>query len=211
MGVSLLYRLTSDSRIVKYVSLLAIAQMVPHHAHLLYEHEDALLSTLDDVDTLIRLRGLEILSAIVTKSNVERVMNKLFEQLLPAQTSAKDALTSGTKSTPKNYTRQLAQEIIKICKKDHYTNIPSFSWLINVIMQLAKVVPPSRSSEGIDELGEEFSQLLVDIAVNYPQTRQYATNVMHEMLVEYVETDIPVGMISDLLPAAVFITGEYAM
>ncbi|TIC17509.1 ARM repeat-containing protein [Wallemia mellicola] len=203
--------LDEEDQNLKYVSLLAIAQMVPHHAHLLYEHEDALLSTLDDVDTLIRLRGLEILSAIVTKSNVERVMNKLFEQLLPTQTSAKDALTGGTKSTPKNYIRQLAQEIIKICKKDHYTNIPSFSWLINVIMQLAKVVPPSRGSEGIDELGEEFSQLLVDIAVNYPQTRQYATNVMQDMLVEYVETDIPVSMVSDLLPAAVYITGEYAM
>lgn len=198
---------------MKYVSLLAIAKMVPTHAYLLHEYEDALLSTLEDPDTLIRLKGLEILSSMVTKENVERIMNNLFEQLLPSATSASDSLKKSSKSIPKSYTRQLARHILNICKRDHYTNIPSFSWLVNVIVQLAKIVPDDRNNpNGIDELGNELSETLLEIAVGYPQTRQYATSVMYSVLEEYVDIDNKnVGMMVDLLPAAVYISGEYAM
>ncbi|TIB29963.1 hypothetical protein E3P84_03514 [Wallemia ichthyophaga] len=245
----------SDEGKVKYVALLAIAQMIPTHAHLLHAHQDDLLSTLDDPDLTIRLQGLKVVSAIVTTENVEPVMNKLFEQLVPTRPDAAASLKdpringsgSGNTNTP-SYTRKLAHTVLDICKRDQYTNIPSFAWLIDVVVQLAKVVPgvemdgdTGRDATSKDDLATCLQSTFLEIPVTYPQTREYSVNISLSLLGEYVEssnggssgssgsssssssigdgTDVgsssSSGVMSSIkhamLPAAVYILGEYAM
>lgn len=195
---------------VKYVALLAIAQMIPSHAHLLHAHEYDLLSTLDDPDLSIRLQGLEVVSTIVTAANVEPVMNKLFEQLVPPKADAAASLRATPTTFTPSYVRRLAQTILDICKRDHYTNIPSFGWLINVVVQLSKVVP---GTDDEDELAKALQSTLIELAVMYPQTREYSVSVSLSLLGEYVEstTNNNSSIAREMLPAAIYILGEYAM
>lgn len=50
---------------VKYIALLAMAKIVPTHPELVAEHQDMILSSVDDQDVSIRMRALDLLSAMV--------------------------------------------------------------------------------------------------------------------------------------------------
>ena len=51
---------------VKYIALLALAKIVPSHPHLLAEYEARILSSIDDQDLSIRMRALDLISAMVS-------------------------------------------------------------------------------------------------------------------------------------------------
>lgn len=74
--VSLL--LISDSAIintptVKYIALMAMVRIVPSHPHLVAEYQDMILSSVDDQDISIRMRALDLVTAMVRHSVIEMV------------------------------------------------------------------------------------------------------------------------------------------
>ena len=50
---------------VKYIALLAMVKIVPTHAALVAEYQDMILASVDDVDISIRMRALDLVSAMV--------------------------------------------------------------------------------------------------------------------------------------------------
>lgn len=50
---------------VKYIALLAMAKIIPTHPHLITEYQDIILSSINDPDVSIRVRALDLLSAMV--------------------------------------------------------------------------------------------------------------------------------------------------
>jgi AP-3 complex subunit delta-1 len=50
---------------VKYIALLAMVKIVPSHPHLVAEHQDTILASVDDQDISIRMRALDLISAMV--------------------------------------------------------------------------------------------------------------------------------------------------
>ncbi len=55
---------------VKYIALLALVKIVPSHPHLVAEYQDDVLSSIDDADVSIRMRALELTSAMVSLHTV---------------------------------------------------------------------------------------------------------------------------------------------
>ena len=50
---------------MKYIALLALAKIVPTHRHLVAEYQDMIFSSVSDQDFSIRMRSLDLLSAMV--------------------------------------------------------------------------------------------------------------------------------------------------
>lgn len=50
---------------VKYIALLAMVKIVPTHPELVAEYQDMIVSSVDDQDVSIRMRALDLLSAMV--------------------------------------------------------------------------------------------------------------------------------------------------
>lgn len=51
---------------MKYIALLALVKIVPSHPHLLAEYQDTILASVNDQDITIRLRALDLISAMVS-------------------------------------------------------------------------------------------------------------------------------------------------
>ena len=54
---------------MKYIALLALVKIVPSHPHLLSDYESRILSSIDDQDLSIRMRALDLVSAMVRRAN----------------------------------------------------------------------------------------------------------------------------------------------
>jgi AP-3 complex subunit delta-1 len=52
---------------VKYIALLAMAKIAPSHPHLVAEHQDTILTSVKDQDISIRMRALDLVSAMVSE------------------------------------------------------------------------------------------------------------------------------------------------
>lgn len=50
---------------VKYIALLAMVKIVPSHPDLLTDYQDTILASVDDQDISIRMRALDLVSAMV--------------------------------------------------------------------------------------------------------------------------------------------------
>ena len=50
---------------MKYIALLAMVKIVPSHPQLVAEHQDTILASVDDQDISIRMRALDLVSAMV--------------------------------------------------------------------------------------------------------------------------------------------------
>lgn len=50
---------------MKYIALLAMVKIVPSHPHLVAEHQDTILTSVDDQEISIRMRALDLVSAMV--------------------------------------------------------------------------------------------------------------------------------------------------
>jgi AP-3 complex subunit delta-1 len=51
---------------VRYIALLAMVKIIPTHPHMVSEYQDEILESLDDPDVSIRMRALELVSAMVS-------------------------------------------------------------------------------------------------------------------------------------------------
>ena len=60
----------SNARIqVKYIALLALTKIVPTHPHLVAEYESQILESINDPDLSIRMRALDLLSAMASQDS----------------------------------------------------------------------------------------------------------------------------------------------
>lgn len=60
---------------VKYIALLAMAKIVPTHPHLVAEYQDTILASVSDQDISIRMRALDLVSAMVCQ--IARLLTSL--------------------------------------------------------------------------------------------------------------------------------------
>lgn len=52
---------------MKYIALLAMTKIVPTHPHLVSEYESRILASIDDQDLSIRMRALDLISAMACR------------------------------------------------------------------------------------------------------------------------------------------------
>ena len=59
---------------MKYIALLAMVKIVPTHPHLIAEYQDMIMSSVNDPDISIRLRALDLVSAMVSARYFNNMM-----------------------------------------------------------------------------------------------------------------------------------------
>ncbi len=122
------------------------------HPKAVAEHRDLIVNCLDDEDTTIRLRALDLLEGMVTKKNIVDIVRKLLSHIEKAdQQSYKDAIV---------------EKIISICSKNSYGHITDFEWYISVLLELAHV-------NGTQH-GELIASQLMDVVIRVEVIRPFA-------------------------------------
>ncbi|KAL5536063.1 APL5 [Sanghuangporus sanghuang] len=212
---------------LKYIALLALAKIVPSHPHLVAEYESRIMVSINDQDLSIRMRALDLISAMVHPNNLQSIVQQLLSHLTVPEstyttvisaTQSLSAAVSGTSSAPSTaspaqvspaYRETLARRILSLCSADLYGNVSDFEWYVSVLVDLAYV---SRAP-----VGEAIRDQLVDIAVRVRQVRRYAVQVSMKLLAD--ETFLAGGEpgldnegsgCQEVLWAAAWICGEYA-
>ncbi|KAF7307227.1 AP-3 complex subunit delta [Mycena indigotica] len=204
---------------LKYIALLALVKIVPTHPHLVAEYQDTILASVNDHDMSIRMRALDLVSAMVTSHNIQSIVQQILSHLvadssttaLPtaAQSLAQQA-NSPTISTPHisptqspAYRLVLSQRILHICSQSLYENITNFEWYLSVLVDLAHIA-------NVD-VGAQIRDQLVDVVGRVKGVRRYAVKLMYTLLCDdtILHNAREEGSCSEVLWAAAWICGEY--
>ncbi|KIJ53612.1 hypothetical protein M422DRAFT_222276 [Sphaerobolus stellatus SS14] len=210
---------------LKYIALLALVKIVPSHPHLVAEYQETILASVDDPDISIRMRALELVSEMVTLSNLQSIIQQLLTHLInptTSQPSASHALSLLTSSitpsitslpassplTSPAYRHLLTHRILSITSKDNYANVDDFEWYFAVLVDLAYVSPVP---------GTALRDTLIDVAVRVRVIRGHAIKLCSRLLGDdaFISNAASTGGAesegsAEVLWAAAWICGEYS-
>lgn len=203
---------------LKYIALLAMVKIVPTHPHLVAEHQDTILSSVDDEDISIRMRALDLLSALVNRDNLQSIVQQLLSHLVKPESSAipsavqslsqhiipsTPAKSPGAPSQSTPYRLVLSQRIMTMCSQNTYDNVSDFEWYLSVLVDLAYV-------SNVD-IGTQIRDQLVDVVGRVRAARSYAVKLMVKVLSDdtFLLHAGEQGSCSEVLWAAAWICGEF--
>ncbi|THH19000.1 hypothetical protein EW146_g2089 [Bondarzewia mesenterica] len=205
---------------LKYIALLAFVKIVPSHAHLVAQYQDMILSSVNDQDISIRMRALDLLSAMTNRDNLQSIVQQLLSHLvhpdpasLPtaAQSLAQNAVSISPSNlkTPVNpsqspaYRLILSQRILSMLSQDTYSNITDFQWYLSVLVDLAYVASV--------DVGSQIRDQLVDIVGRVRAVRRWAVELMIRLLSDetFLLNAKEEGSCAEVLWAAAWICGEH--
>ncbi|KAI0828832.1 Ap3d1 protein [Trametes gibbosa] len=205
---------------LKYISLLALVKIVPTHAELVAEYQDMVLSSVNDEDISIRMRALDLVSAMVSRHNLQPIVQQLLSHLVKAESSALPSASAtllqfaGSLPPPvvqpgvspaqsPAYRITLAQRILTLGAQGVYDNVTDFEWYISVLVDLAYVARVN--------IGSEIRTQLVDIAGRVRGARRYAVQFMVKLVTDdgFLHNASEEGGCPEVLWAAAYICGEF--
>ncbi|KAF7792545.1 hypothetical protein EIP86_003586 [Pleurotus ostreatoroseus] len=206
-----------DDQNLKYIALLALVKIVPTHPYLVAEYQDMIMSSINDQDISIRMRALDLISAMANRDNLQSIVQQLLSHLVRNETtplpSAVQSLTqtSAPASTKRAnapsqspaYRLILSQRILALCSQGMYENISDFEWYLSVLVDLAYVASA--------DIGSEIRDQLVDVAARVKGARRYAVQLMVKLLCDdtFLLNAGEEGSCAEVLWAAAWICGEY--
>ncbi|KAK7464464.1 AP-3 complex subunit delta [Stygiomarasmius scandens] len=202
---------------LKYIALLAMVKIVPTHAYLVSQYQDTIMASVSDQDMSIRMRALDLVSAMVNQSNLQSIVQQLLSHLVTDHSAAPTAAQSlaqnvaspnSTKgfSSPSQtpaYRLILAQHILDMCSHDTYDNVTNFEWYLSVLVDLAHVANVN--------IGAQIRDQLVDVVTRVRGARRFAVKLMYTLLSDdsMLRNAHEEGSCSEVLWAAAYICGEY--
>ncbi|KAI8990678.1 Ap3d1 protein [Trametes punicea] len=204
---------------LKYIALLAMVKIVPTHPELVAEYQDMILSSVNDEDISIRMRALDLVSAMVSRHNLQPIVQHLLSHLvkseptaLPSASQTLSQITSPSApaarpnmspSQSPAYRLTLAQRILALGLQDVYDNVTDFEWYISVLVDLAYVARVN--------IGAEIRDQLVDITGRVRGARRYAVQYMVKLLTDdaFLYKASEDGGCPEVLWAGAWICGEY--
>ncbi|KAG9012942.1 AP-3 complex subunit delta [Tulasnella sp. JGI-2019a] len=171
---------------LKYIALLALVKIVPSHPHFVAEYQRFILSSIGDADISIRMRAMDLLSAMVDRDNLQTIVQHLLSQLSPQsdvmQPTASEVLrraTSGSStsifsSLSPAYRVDVCRRIIEMCSRDMYSNISDFEWYLSVLVDLTYV-------SGVD-VDDDITSQILDVVVRVRAVRSFAVGLLAKIL-----------------------------
>ncbi|CAH8638345.1 unnamed protein product [Schistosoma rodhaini] len=176
---------------LKYLGLLAMRKILLYHPQSVQPHKDLILGCLDDKDESIRLRALDLLHGMVSKTNLMDIVKHLMIHI-------------GSSSSGLHYRNELLSKVVYICSQDNYRNVTSFEWYVTVLVELA-------STDGIRN-GDLLAAQLIDVSIRVPTVRTFCVEQMAILLdiSQSLTSGGKQNAIQETLRAAAWICGEYA-
>ncbi|KAM0754395.1 Adaptor protein complex AP-3 delta subunit [Meredithblackwellia eburnea MCA 4105] len=208
---------------LRYISLLALAKILPTHPHLVATHHETILNCVDDPDMSIRMRALDLVEGLVDRKSLQTIVERLTSHLQPSATTSSETATSRLQAAagaaaavpppPKlspAYRVSLVSLILRMCSQSTYANVSNFEWYIDTLVDLAYLslsLPPD--ANGVT-LGSKLRDQLVDVSARVRAIRPYAVKKMADLLGDesFLEGGDGAGVI-EVLGAAAWICGEY--
>jgi len=184
---------------LKYLGLVGFGSLLQSQPNVLHSHSECrtlILKCLSDEDVTIRTRSLGLLKFMATQRNLVDLITQLLGHVEAA---------SG------EYRCEVVEEIISLCSSNKYELVLDFAWYVDVLVVLASV-------RGLDDCqGEAIAKQWMDVAWRVLPVRSYAVRKSVEVLIRrgrYTgakeDSDSGQHIISEVLPAAAWIVGEYS-
>ncbi|CDI97079.1 Clathrin coatomer adaptor adaptin N terminal [Echinococcus multilocularis] len=176
---------------LKYLGLLAMGKILRHHPKSVQAHKDLILTCLDDRDESIRLRALDLLHGMVSRTNLLEIVRSLVRHLSAPEIGA-------------HFRAELITTVVRICSQGNYQYVLSFEWYISVLLELAQL--------NLNRDGELLANQLLDVAVRVASVRPFAVSQMAIFLrsCKGMITHSNQASLHDVIYAAAWICGEYA-
>eukprot|EP01114_Cavostelium_apophysatum_P002110 TRINITY_DN1183_c0_g1_i5.p1 TRINITY_DN1183_c0_g1~~TRINITY_DN1183_c0_g1_i5.p1 ORF type:complete len:1154 (-),score=375.58 TRINITY_DN1183_c0_g1_i5:267-3728(-) len=175
---------------LKYLGLLALNNIMKIHPKAVAEHRDLVLNCLEDQDTSIRLRALDLLEGMVGKRNIVDIVRKLLENIEKAESG--------------QYKDALVEKIISICSKNSYQSVGDFEWYISVLMELAHTTGTAH--------GNLISAQFMDVIIRVNVVREFGVRNMLSLLRDssLLSDNLKEGANCEVLYAAAWAVGEFS-
>ncbi|KAJ3220829.1 AP-3 complex subunit delta-1 [Clydaea vesicula] len=156
---------------LKYLGLFALSKLLKIRPNASQTYKEIVLACLDDSDSSIRTRSLEIICAMVNEDNLIDIVNKLLSQLISSDAGANP---NQCLNFDQVYRENIVKKVISISSKDLYRYVSDFEWYIKVLYQIA-------TCQGIS-LGKEISDQLIDVTVRVQEVKVFTDKQMLESL-----------------------------
>ncbi|SPO00690.1 related to APL5 - AP-3 complex subunit, gamma-adaptin, 107 KD [Cephalotrichum gorgonifer] len=231
---------------LKYVALLAFNKIVVTHPFLVSQQEDVILECIDSPDITIRIKALDLVQGMVSPDNLLSVVSRLMKQLRASQPprtdqdsgnewvgdSDEDANTDSPRPRPSTHEPLLPEEyqidiigrILRMCSQNNYSSITDFDWYLDVLTQLVRLAPSSRTLEQQQEdpgfstsrstagdvaetIGNELRSVAVKVRAMRGATVRAADLILQQLL---LETPLEQRISSMALKSIIWVLGEYA-
>lgn len=173
---------------LKYLGLVAMAGIMQSYPKGVAEHRDLILTCLEDDDTTIRMRALQLITGMVNKKNLQIVITKLLEYHATAEGQYKD---------------DLLERIVFICSQQNYKFITDFEWYLSVLIDLTGTAGSKQ--------GSLVREQLLDVCVRVEVVRPFACAQMLKVLrdTNLMSDSATEGGMCEVLTAAAWVVGEY--
>lgn len=92
-----------------------MGKILRHHPKSVQVHKDLILACLDDRDESIRLRALDLLHGMVSRSSLAEIVRSLVRHL-------------SSEDIGPHFRAELIATVVKICSQENYQYVMSFEW-----------------------------------------------------------------------------------
>ncbi|KAI8914135.1 adaptin N terminal region-domain-containing protein [Gorgonomyces haynaldii] len=183
---------------LKYLGLVSLVELLKTRPKAVQDHRDIVFKCLEDGDSTIRARALDIIYGMVDASNIFGIVKHLLVHLASSLTSDTNAPSEEIQDRT-----LVARKIVQACSKDTFVNITNFEWYITVLVDLGyckNVV-----------IGPLIRDQLIDVCSRVREVRPFAVQAMCKLIVEreLYKTLSKENNQIDILTGAAWICGEY--
>lgn len=146
---------------VKYLGLYILAKLLAANPRAVLEHKEVVLKCLEDADSSIRLRALDIVTGMVTQKNLKELVKRLIQHLVPSEkNTALDAI----------YRTEVVNRIVTLCSQDTYELVLDFEWYVDVLVDLVHYSGVNAS--------KQLNTQLMDVGIRVGAVREYVVQMM---------------------------------
>ncbi len=173
---------------LKYLGLVGLVSLQASNPKAVVEHRALILQCLCDDDVTIRSRALSLLTGMVTKKNLQELVDQLMQHV---------ALSDG------KYRDELIGKIIYMCARDKYGYMPDFRWYLRILVDMSGL-------QGTEH-GEQIGGQIVDVTTRVQPVRSWSVERMAGLV---TASEVAMGKskttITEVLHAAAWVVGEYS-
>ncbi|KAH9584269.1 Clathrin/coatomer adaptor [Trypanosoma melophagium] len=177
---------------LKYLGLYAMSRMVLDNPKLLSEHRDIILACLDDIDSTIRKKALELLRGLVTKKNIVSTINKIMERCVRAPPD-------------EDWSNRVIETVIEIAQIDDYAFIQDFEWYTSILIDISLI------NLSTYQHGDLVQRELVTVLTRVNAVRQFGINALSHFFSNsnLLNCDSTRSTQWEVIKGAAFLCGEY--
>ena len=177
---------------LKYLGLDAMTRVMIESPKMLSDQRDVILVCLDDSDTTIRRKALELLKGMSNKKNLVTTVNSMFDRCV--------------RNPPEeDWSNSVIQTIIEAAQAEDYLNVQDFEWYIGVLIDLSLIELSTFKH------GNLIQREIVTICTRVNAVRQFAVEALSQLLSNSNILNCNAARSNqwEVLKAVAFVCGEY--